>query len=135
MAKTYSVNYGVIEIPFRYTMKERRELERQTGMGLMSFIRTRVLSLDDNGIGGGGILEDQIAFVHAGLKHSGPKITLKAIGDWFEELSTKPKGEDGQAPLFNVIGTAISACFASGVLGTVIGGEEEEEGKAEKETA
>jgi hypothetical protein len=120
LAKSYTVTWGTRTIDLKYTRAERELLEQRFGIGLQQLITTKVLPVV-NGQVQGGLISAQIALVHAGLKHDGPKLTEKAVGEWVDELS---KTEEG---VFPVVISAARAVGASGVLGRVIVDDEPDE--------
>lgn len=98
---------------FKFTRKDREDFEEKfNGQGMWKVIREQVLALNDKDEPTpGGTVRAQRALVWMGLRHSGPKVTESAVGQWLDELAQAGGNE------FQVYTTAANAVLASGVLG------------------
>lgn len=128
--KEYSVELGGAQHALRYTLTERKELEKRYAKGLRELILTDVYPLDEkNEPTGGGLIERQIAFLFMGIRHkAGPKFTEQKLEGWIDDAVLK----GGHMLIY--LTHAVRAAMASGVLGYVIEASEEpeeEKGKAE----
>ena len=130
MAREYSLELGGASRPLAYTSQDRRDLEKRFGKGLREIIFEDVLPMDaDHKPTGGGLLEQQIAFLHVGLKHNDAKVmTEKKVSAFVDEYVQKGNH------IIGLLGVAVSAVLASGVLGFVYEIQDESEGKADPGT-
>ena len=127
MAKTYTVYLPIThERELKYTRDERRDFEKRfRGLGcsgmkdiLDKFVLTTTPDPDRPGrrlITLGGDLEAQEYLIYLGLRHYGNAITEKRVSEWLALAATE--GPERQMVAF--VAPAVSAVFASGVLGFV----------------
>jgi hypothetical protein len=115
VAKTFSILVGRDEKVLRYTMEERKSIEKTFGASLMDILKKRAFS--DNGNGGwspvGGEWEVQVEMVYLGLKHLGAAVTRKKVEEWM-----KAAIETDAAGVVPYLVSAGNAIMASGILGT-----------------
>lgn len=145
MAKTYTVDLPIATTrELKYTRQERLDFEKRLRdrgcAGMKEILDKLVLPTKDLGNGVrevtlGGDLEAQEYLIFLGLRHYGHAITEKRVSEWLDLAVT----QEQDRPLIGFVARAVSAVFASGVLGYVyepkIVAEEEAapatEGKAE----
>lgn len=128
MAKTYTIHLPIThERVLKYTRDERRDFEKRfrdrgcSGMKelLDKYVLTTTPDPDKPGkrlITLGGDLDAQEYLIYLGLRHYGNAITEKRVSDWLD-LAVREEGAERQMVAF--VAPAVSAVFASGVLGFV----------------
>lgn len=110
---------------FKYTHAEREWLEDRFNKGLLELIKEDVMPTDPatGKLTGGGRWRAQVSVIQAGLRHEGKQITEAKVRKWIETHLA----HDGH--IVELINAAVTAIFASGVLGfTVKPSDEDEEG-------
>lgn len=124
MAKRYVINLGFQERVVRYTLNERRDIEKQYGKGLLRVLHEDVLaSREKDGLSTlGGRLDVQFDIIWYGLRHIGNPVTEKKVTAWLNDLFEK-----GETEQFRKILTTCCNCIASsGILGFAISDDEED---------
>lgn len=99
MAHTVTIAGKTFE--FRYRLSDRKDIEKRTGKSLWDSVFS-------------GELDDQIAVLWGGLKHSNKNLTPDAVLDYLEK-DTEETGESYQRHYL----VAMRACLTSKILGNI----------------
>ncbi len=98
----------IMDREFKYTIAEREYLEDRFEMGLLELINDQIVPRGDSGsLTGGGKIGPQVAFVWAGLRHYGSRVTEARVKEWMMD----------SPPILLVLDKAVTACLKAGILG------------------
>ena len=132
--EAFTVELGGAERVLKYTIKERREMEKRFGCSLLDLMIKRAFPYDDKGNPtGAGEWEPQMALLYYGLRHAGKSMTESKVEEWVTDAINHERN------VHEFVITCVAAIFASGVLGFIkdfrAKPEDEEPGKAESAEA